>query len=170
MSQRILVLGPSGAGKTYFSQRLATLLSMELIHLDAQFWKPGWVSTPQAQWREAVAALVRKPTWIIDGMYESTLDLRLPVADTVLVIERSRLACLWGVCVRMLKNRGGREREDAPPFQKLDRAFVKYIWRYPSVTRPLMLQRLRDYGRDKLVIFFRGRKDAVRFLALVGKG
>jgi adenylate kinase family enzyme len=168
MSKRILVLGPSGSGKTFLAQRLAELLNVELIHLDAQFWKPGWVSTPQDQWREAVAALVRKPRWIIDGMYESTLDLRLPAADAVIVIERPRLACLLSVCARTLKHRGGRERVDAPPFQKLDRAFVKYIWRYPSVTRPIMLQRLRDYAQDKSVLFFRGRKDVRRFLALVG--
>jgi adenylate kinase family enzyme len=168
-SKRILVLGPSGAGKTHLSQRLAALLHVELIHLDAQFWKPGWVSTGQDQWRDTVAALVRKPTWIIDGMYENTLDLRLPPAETIIVIERSRLGCLWGVWVRMLKHRGGRERTDAPPFQKLDRAFLKYIWQYPSVTRPVMLHRLRDYAQDKVVIFVRARKEVARFLAFVEK-
>ena len=169
ISKRILVLGPSGSGKTFLSQRLAALLGLELIHLDAQFWKLGWVSTPQDQWRDAVASLVRRPAWIIDGMYESTLDLRLPAADAVIVIERPRLACLWSVYTRTLKYRGGRERLGAPPFQKLDRAFAKYIWRYPSVTRPIMLKRLREHAPDKLVLFCRGRKDVQRFLALVNR-
>jgi adenylate kinase family enzyme len=168
-SNRILVLGASGSGKTHLSMRLAVLLGIEVIHLDARFWQPGWVSTPRDEWREIVAALVREPVWIIDGMYESTLDLRLAVADAIIVVERSRVACLWGVCIRMLKHRGGRERVDAPPFQKLDRAFLKYIWRYPSVTRPIMLQCLDDYGRHGPVIFLRTRKDMVRFLALLAK-
>jgi adenylate kinase family enzyme len=170
MSKRILVLGPSGSGKTYLSRRLAALLKVESIHLDAQFWKPGWVGTPQDQWRDTVAALVRKPAWVIDGMYESTLNLRVPAADTIIVLERSRLACLWGVCVRMLKHRGGRDRDDAPPRQKLDRAFLKYIWQYPTKTRPIMLQHLRDGAQNKTVVFFRTRKQVRRLLVFLENG
>jgi adenylate kinase family enzyme len=158
------VLGPSGAGKTCFSTHLSKLLGIEAVHLDAYFWKPGWVATAEAEWRAVVSALVRKPSWVMDGTYERTLDLRVPAADAVILLERPRLLCLWGVVRRCLF---ARDRHDAPPGQKVDRAFFNYIWNYPTVTRPLVLRRLREYGPDKGVIVLRGRRGARRFLEAV---
>ncbi len=99
-SQRILVIGPSGSGKTTLSIRLGRILDLETIHLDACFWKPGWIATPQPEWREKVSKLIRKPSWVMDGTYESTLDLRIPAADAVIVVDRSRWVCLWHVLKR----------------------------------------------------------------------
>ncbi len=99
----------------------------------------------------------------MDGMYESTLDLRIPAADTVIVVERSRLACLW----RVLKRKATIDdlrRPDAPAGQKLDRAFLRYIWRYPTVTRPLLFDSVRQYGPDKVLIQLEGSSDVRRFL------
>ena len=83
-SKRILVLGSSGSGKTFLSLRLGQALGIEPIHLDMQFWKPGWVPTPREEWRKTVSSLVAKQSWIMDGTYESTLDLRLPTCDAII--------------------------------------------------------------------------------------
>lgn len=163
LSKRILVLGLSGSGKTTFSIRLGQILGIETIHLDACFWKPGWTSTPQPEWKAMVASLIEKESWIMDGMYESTLDLRIPAAETVIVIERSRLACLWGVLKRKATV-DDYHRPDAPAGQKLDRAFLRYIWRYPAVTRPLLFDFIRRYGPDKALIQLGGPNDTRRFL------
>ena len=99
----------------------------------------------------------------MDGLYESTLDLRIPAADTLIVVERSRLVCLW----RVLKRKttiDDHSRPDAPAGQKLDRAFLRYIWRYPSVTRPLLFDCIRRYGSDKTLIQLERSKDIERSL------
>ena len=57
---------------------------LPLIHLDKEFWQPGWVQTPRPEWRAKVAELAAGERWIMDGNYDSSLDLRLPRADTVL--------------------------------------------------------------------------------------
>ena len=36
------------------------------------------------------------------GTYESTLSLRIPAADALIVIEQSRLTCLWRIIERKL--------------------------------------------------------------------
>lgn len=153
-SRRILVLGPSGAGKTRFSISLARLLEIPLVHLDACFWKPGWVSMPQQEWRARVRELVQGEAWIMDGTYEASLDLRIPAADTAILLECPRWTCLWRVLKRRL-NPGDAQRPDAPPGQRVDRAFLRYIWRYPSVTRPFVLDAIRRYGADKTLIVLR---------------
>jgi adenylate kinase family enzyme len=167
-SKRILVLGSSGSGKSSLTRQLCQVLDIEPIHLDAHFWKPGWVSTPQPEWRQTVASLISRDSWIMDGTYESTLDLRIPAADTLIVLERSRLLCLWR-CVKRKATIGDRQRPDAPPGQKLDLAFLRYIWHYPEVTRPFLYECIRQHGENKLLIVLRGQKEVARLLQQVEK-
>ena len=165
-ARRILVLGSSGSGKTTLTLRLARALNIEPIHLDARFWRPGWVSTPQSEWREVVRGLIRQESWIMDGTYESTLDLRIPAADAAIVLERSRLTCLWNVLQRKASIDDD-SRPDAPAGQKLDLAFLRYIWNYPKVTRPFVFDCIQQYGQDKPLIPIRGAGEAERFIQAV---
>ena len=162
-SKRILVIGSSGSGKTSLTRHLGQALNIEPIHLDAHFWKPGWVSTPQDEWRQTVVSLAGRESWIMDGTYESTLDLRVPAADTLIVLERSRLTCLWRVVKRKLTI-DDQQRPDAPPGQKLDLAFLRYVWQYPRVTRPFVDNCIRQHGANKLLIVLRGANDVKKFL------
>jgi len=157
-STRILVLGPSGSGKTYLSCHLGKELDLPVIHLDALFWRPGWISTPQPEWREAVETLIGAERWIMDGTYESTLDLRLPAADAVIVIDRSRWLCLWDVVCRTFAYRN-KARPDAPPGQPLDRPFLRYIWHYRDQTGPLVNALIERHFSGRCAMLLHGAHD-----------
>jgi adenylate kinase family enzyme len=162
-AERILVVGPSGSGKTQLALRLGELLGLPLVHLDAHRWRPGWVALPDRDWRPVVAELIRAPAWIMDGTYESTLDLRIPAADAVIVVEVRRLYCLLGLFRRRFLD-GRRLRPDAPAGQRIDRAFFRYLWRYPVATRPLLLAQLREHGDGKTVMVLHGRRQVRRLV------
>jgi len=162
-AERILIVGPSGSGKTQLALRLGELLGLPVVHLDAHRWRPGWVALPDSDWRTVVAELTRAPAWIMDGTYESTLDLRIPAADAVIVLETRRLNCLWGLLRRRFLD-GSRPRPDAPPGQRIDGAFLRYLWRYPGTTRPLLLAQLREHGDGKTVIVLHGRRHVDRLV------
>jgi adenylate kinase family enzyme len=162
-AERILVVGPSGSGKTQLALRLGELLGIPLVHLDAHRWRPGWVALPDRDWRPVVAELTRAPMWIMDGTYESTLDLRIPAADAVIVVEVRRLYCLLGLFRRRFLD-GKRLRPDAPAGQRIDRASLRYLWRYPVATRPLLLAQLREHGGGKTVIVLHGRRQVRRLV------
>ncbi len=49
--QRITVVGSPGAGKSTFARTLAGKLDLPLIHLDAEYWRSGWVEPPPAEWQ-----------------------------------------------------------------------------------------------------------------------
>jgi adenylate kinase family enzyme len=67
--RRVLVIGSGGAGKSTFSVALGKRLELPVIHLDAHFWRPGWVETPKPEWRERVAQLAARDAWVMDGNY-----------------------------------------------------------------------------------------------------
>jgi adenylate kinase family enzyme len=162
-SKRILVLGPSGGGKTRLALCLRQRLNVELIHLDAYFWKPGWVSTPKAEWHEIVVALAERQRWIMDGTYESTLDLRIPRADAIILIEDNRWKCLYRALQRrVLADRQG--RPDAPAGQKLDGPFLRYIWNYSVQTRPKVLEALNRYEAKGRTFVLQGQRDIGLFM------
>jgi len=102
----------------------------------------------------------------MDGTYESTLDLRIPAADTLILIDRPRQVCLWRVLKRRLTVDDHR-RPDAPDGQKLNRAFLRYIWRYPAVTQPFVLECIRKFGSEKNLIELNSPSDMQRFLEQV---
>ncbi|MCA9217314.1 MAG: hypothetical protein KDB27_29800 [Planctomycetales bacterium] len=162
-SKRILILGSSGSGKTTLALELGRILNIEVVHLDAYFWQPGWRSTCQEKWREEVLELVSKPAWIMDGTYESTLHLRIPAADAVVVLERPRLGCLWRVFKRKLTIDDA-NRPDAPAGQPVDWPFIRYIWQYPHITRPLVNDLIHKHGRGNEPIVLKRARDVARLV------
>lgn len=162
-SQRVLVVGPSGSGKTTLTKRLAELLDLESIHLDAEFWRVGWIRTPEAEWRAKVHELASRSSWIMDGTYEDSLELRLPRAETLIVVRASRLASLWGVVKRRAVS-GVRARVDAPAGQRLDAPFLRYVWRFPRDAMPIIEQRIESHGGHLNRIDLTGRRAVIRFV------
>jgi adenylate kinase family enzyme len=171
-SKRILVLGPCGSGKTRLTRQLCHILGLPAVHLDAHFWQPGWVSTPQPEWRCVVGSLVGQESWIMDGTYESTLDLRIPAAEAIIMISRPRWSCLWGVLRRSLHYRD-KPRPDAPPDQPIDLAYLRYIWNYPVHTDPLVDELIKEYSQELPVISLANRNSVellVEALRAAGSG
>lgn len=48
--KRIILVGSAGSGKSYLSTQIAKHIDYPLIHLDNEFWKPGWTATPKPEW------------------------------------------------------------------------------------------------------------------------
>ncbi len=163
--RKILVIGSGGAGKSTFARRLGQALGIEVIHLDAHYWQPGWVETPKPEWAKTVEHLIERDAWIMDGNYSGTLDLRLRTCDTVIFLDIARLVCLWRVFKRrLIYRRGGRPDMAAGCREQLNLEFVRWIWNYPSRTRLEVLEMLKNRPHVK---FVRLRSDAEveRFLA-----
>lgn len=167
------MIGSGGAGKSTFARRLGKLLDLEVVHLDALYWNPGWVETPKAEWAETVAELVKRDSWIMDGNYSGTFDLRLKACDTVIFLDMPRLVCLWRVLKRSLIYRN-RSRPDmgAGCQEKLDPAFIEFIlwiWNYPKRTRPKIIGWMRENSGSKKVVWLRSPAEAEKYLADLNK-
>jgi adenylate kinase family enzyme len=163
--KRIAIIGPAGSGKSTLAHELGAILGVAVVHLDALFWKPGWMETPKPEWRSIQEELVRRESWIIDGNYGGTLDVRLAAADTIIFLDFPRLLCLWRVIRRRLQYIG-KDRPDVGPGcpERLTWRFLWWIWTYRARKRPAVLQKLAECANEKRVIVLRGPAAVRRFL------
>ncbi len=109
LGRRIVVTGLAGSGKSTLSIALAAKTGLPLIHLDLAFWKPGWTAPTEAEWREEQRGVLAGDAWIADGNYHETLDLRLELADSIVVLDLP-----WWQCSARALRRGFRMPGELP--------------------------------------------------------
>ena len=152
------MLGSPGSGKTLLATILSRQLGLELVRLDDFFWKPGPMRMPTDEWGTLVVTLANRPSWVMDGTYEASLDLRIPAADAIVYIQSSRWVCLWRVVSRRLLSRW-RQGDESAPGHALTSFFVRYVFRFPAVTQPEVFRLIADQGRGKPLIVLDGAND-----------
>ena len=164
--KKIVVIGSGGAGKSILVREMSRILGINVIHLDALFWKPGWVKTSKGKWEETQKKLVQQDNWIIDGNYGGTMDIRLEAADAIVFLDMSRVRCVWQVVKRVLQYRGRTRPDlaDGCPEQLPSREFLQWIWNYPKERRPQILQKLEEYGKTREVFVLHTPRQVRSFL------
>jgi adenylate kinase family enzyme len=145
--KRVLVIGCAGAGKTTLATSLAEKTSLPLIHLDTEYWKPGWVTTSDVEWVPRVGQLAARDCWIMEGNFSGTFAQRMPRADTIILITRPRWLCLARAFWRYLKYRGV-TRPDLTPGcpETFDPSFYKWIWDFPNRSEKKMNDAMATIG------------------------
>lgn len=163
--KRIAIVGCPGAGKSTLAVQLRTVLNLEVIHLDAYFWKPGWVETPQQEWVEIHDELIEKSEWIMDGNYARTSMHRFVAADTVIFLDYSRWLCLWRGFKRVIRYHG-RTRPDLAVGcpEKFDWEFEKWIWRFPKNDRIRIVETIKGFQDIRTIFWFRKPGETKKFL------
>ena len=165
--QRLLVIGPCGAGKSTLATELGKLLSLPVIHIDQLHWHPGWVEGSAGELRAELLAITEMDQWIIDGNYGDTLAERLERADTVLYLDYPISLCIWRLLRRLLEYRG-RTRPDITEGcpERFNLPFLIYLLKWNSGPRVRTEKMLKDF--EAKLIRFRSPKALQSWLA--GRG
>jgi adenylate kinase family enzyme len=164
--QRIVVIGGMGAGKSIFSERLSKAIGLKLYHLDRLFWKSGTNGVGRQEWLRMQEEIVAGASWIVEGNYGATIDVRLKKADTVIFLDFSRLSCFLGVIKRTLLSKIGVKKRAgivAGCNERLDARFLGYVWNFNKKHRKGILRGLSRYPDIELIVLKR-RREAELFL------
>lgn len=158
--KKIAIIGSGGSGKSTFSTRLGKELNLPVHHLDKYYWKPGWSKTPNDQWEKLLIDLCEGERWIIDGNYQSTLDIRLEACDTVIFLDVNRFTCIYRAIKRTLTSR---VRDDMGKGckERFNLGFIKFLWDYPNKTRPIVMNKLNAVIAHKNVIIAKSGEHAL---------
>lgn len=161
--QKVIVIGCPGSGKSTFSKALHAATGLPLYHLDMMYWNPDGTKVPKCTFMEQLHQALENESWIIDGNYGSTMELRMQFCDTVFFLDYP-----LGTCIDGIKSRKGKERTDIPCAmpEDDDDEFVRFINDYNSVSRPVVMDLLHKYS-NKRIIIFENRNEANEFLSQI---
>jgi adenylate kinase family enzyme len=166
--KKIALIGSGGSGKSTLASKLGGILSIEVQHLDAIFWKPGWISTPKNEQKVVQEELISHGSWIIDGNYGGTLDIRLQAADTIIFVDLSRWICIIRVLKRRFQYRNKKRTDMAEGCEeRVSLEFLKWVWEYPEKQKPKISEKLRRLSNEKKIIILKSPKDVRKFIANV---
>ena len=168
--KNIIVIGSSGAGKTRFSMRLRDALGIELVHIDKVYWCPNWSEPTKEEWRETLGEILARDSWIIDGNYTGTLDVRLAACDTVIFLDIRRTLCAWRVIRRTLRFYRRRRPDMAEGcYERFDWPFMLFIWNYPKTTRPKIMSLIDAHSGSTRFIHLKSPGAVRQFLRDIGE-
>ncbi|MGO2391890.1 MAG: adenylate kinase [Halomonas sp.] len=89
--KKVNVIGTTGSGKSTFSELLANKLNCPYIQMDQLYWQPNWVESTDDAFFPKVRAAVSTDSWILDGNYSRTNDIKWENADTIIWLDFSYL-------------------------------------------------------------------------------
>ncbi|HEV2652274.1 MAG TPA: hypothetical protein VGU69_13505 [Rhizomicrobium sp.] len=97
--------------------------------------------------------------WVSDGNFAAvTFDLRLPRADLVIWIERSRLFCAWRATRRVFRPGEAHRLRDLPKV-------LRFIEGFDRVNRPRIEALRQQFGPDVPVVRLTDDRQAAAFIA-----
>lgn len=167
--KRILIMGCAGCGKSTLAKELGKILDLPIYHLDVYYWQPGWVETEKSVFIAKQEEIVATDNWIIDGNYRSTLDIRLKRADLILYLDYRRGVALKGIIKRYFKYRNKtRDSITIGCDEKIDRDFIKWVWHFKKDSKPIILNKLREYPEVPMITF-KNRRALKKYLANLKK-
>lgn len=163
--KKIILIGSGGAGKSTLARRLGETLGIEVFHLDKLYWLPDWTQPSKDEWRKKVEQLLEKDEWVIDGNFNSTMELRMKASDTVIYLNFARTICVYRAFKRALKYYH-KTRPDMGEGcrEKLDFEFLRWVWTFPKTDKPKIEERLERLGKEKTLFRLRSRREVEDFL------
>ncbi len=171
IGKKTLIVGCGGAGKSYLAARLGQITRIPVVHLDKLYWLPDWVTRSAEEFDGILNEICTQDSYIMDGNYMRTMPRRLKDADTVLWLDFSTIACVFGVLSRIRKNRG-RVREDMGEGcpERFDLDFMRWIVGFRKNTRPKIVAAIADArARGVKVTVLKSRRQVNAFIKATAK-
>lgn len=154
------MIGSPGAGKSTFARQLRDKTGLPLYYLDMIWHLPDRTNITQEEFDRKLMDILRTDSWIIDGNYSRTIEMRLKFCDTVFLLDYPLEVCLAGA-----RDRVGKKREEIPWVEKeLDEEFRQWIVEFPKTKLPQIYELLERYGEEKEIHVFYSREDAGKYL------
>ena len=160
--KKIVVIGCPGAGKSTFSRKLHNATGIELFHLDSVYWNSDCTHISHEELIERQREIFKKDSFIIDGNFKSTLELRIKQAEVVFWFDLPTEICIQGA-----QNRKG-NRPEMPCQLPANDELIDFIKSFNCDIVPRIKALLEKYNSN--VIIFHSHKEADDYIKGITQG
>ena len=109
---------------------------------------------------EKLKAILKLDSFIIDGNYKRTLEMRMDMCDTIFFLDYPLDVCLKGA-----EERVGIKRDDIPFFEKeLNEDLKNKIIEFSKNQLPAIYDLIEKYKERREIHIFHKREEAERYL------
>lgn len=167
---KIMIIGSPGSGKSTLAFELEALLNYPVFHFDRVYHIDNNNQIPRT---ELISKLIKfmdeNDTFILDGNYTSTINVRLPYCDTIILFDLP-----YDVCVNnaIKRTKIGEVRKDmAPGFDitKMDDDFLQFITDFRRDKLPQIEQLLKSFkGRIIRITSYNDKEDFLKRVEMNG--
>jgi adenylate kinase family enzyme len=171
-ARRIVVRGTSGSGKSTLACRVAEVLDVEHVELDAVFHQPGWTPLDDETFRERIASVADGAAWVACGNYRVVADLLVARADTIVLYDLPRWTVMSRIVRRTLRRlvrheelwNGNRERWQNLVSTNPEESVIAWAWTTHADRHLGVMEFLAHPPRDDLrLIHLASTTDERRF-------
>ncbi|WEV44967.1 AAA family ATPase [Streptococcaceae bacterium ESL0687] len=128
---KLVLLGPPGSGKSTLARELEESLKIPTLYLDSIWHKTDYSKEAELFFHSQQEAFIKEhDSWLIDGNYLKTLDLRLKDADLVIVLTCPRYKRMFRIIRRSFRFRKSKAtRPDMPENfrEKFDLEYLEFL-------------------------------------------
>lgn len=148
LGERIMVCGPSNAGKSTFAVALARQLGSQAFHLDLMRHLPDtdWVERPDDEFRELHDDAIVGDRWVMEGNYSRLMPQRFARATGIILLGDNRIANFRRYVWRTLFEKQGRVGSLAGDKDTIKWEMVRWILVRQPKLRERDVKHLRSAG------------------------
>ncbi len=163
--RRVAIVGISGSGKSTLANILGKKLGIPVFHLDKYYWDIGWKEryATKEEFKKVSEGFTNGDSWIIDGNYRSSIDLRFDRADTIIFLDYPKYLSLWRAFTRVFNRNQPFDKTDGVK-ERIDWALVKFIITY-SITE--MRDRVLKYKGIKDIYIIKSDRERDIFISKI---
>ncbi len=144
---------------------MSEILSIDIFHIDRLFWKSEWKSVTYSELEEKLYEVVKLDSWIIDGNYSNTFEIRAKAADTIILLDIGVITCLLSVIKRRFKyHKKTRPDMTEGCIEVLRLEFLWYVICFPYKRLKRTLEKVEKYSENRNIVVLKSRKDMEGFL------
>ena len=163
--KRIMIVGKSGSGKTYFADKLSQSTGIKAIHLDKLYYNPDWSHAyTKDEFTTLVSEIINGDKWIIDGNYSRTMDERVRRADVIIFFNTSLLKSFYYVIIRALFPKNNVPDKHEGMKEKISWTLFKQMATYPT---SMIMEKISQNPNAELYIV-RNHNEANTLLSRLG--
>ncbi|MBT3187642.1 MAG: adenylate kinase [Anaerolineae bacterium] len=106
---RIIVVGTTSSGKSTLAETLSNILNLDFVELDALYWHPNWVGTPDDEFISKVDDATSGERWVVAGTYSRTVPTTWRRAEVIIWLDYSLPLIFWQLIKRTFRRNITRE-------------------------------------------------------------